>query len=228
MVRPRLVLVRHGESVWNAVKRWQGQADSPLSENGRQQALAVAGRLAVEEPPPRFAALWSSDLDRARETAAVLADAIGIAEIRLDPRLREAEAGPWEGLTPVEIERVWPGWLADNRRPDGFEPLEELTARALAVCDDLMPGPDGTADTALGTSAGEPDDPVMAVTHSGLIRTLRRHLGVDDVRIPNLGGMWLGRRADGRPEPLGWFDGTMRPSPRLAPDPSARSSPGEH
>ncbi|MEX2625496.1 MAG: hypothetical protein WD225_01365, partial [Ilumatobacteraceae bacterium] len=55
--------------------------------------------------------------------------------------------------------------------------------------------------------------------HSGVIRTLRRHLGIDDVRVPNLGGVWFERAGDGRLEAIGWFDGTVRPASRPAPDP---------
>lgn len=201
------MLVRHGESEWNARKRWQGQADSPLSPVGRQQAAAVAEQLTSQHPRPRFSAVWASDLGRARSTAEVLAGAVGIGRVRLDPRLREAEAGPWEGLTPDEIERSWPGWLSRGRRPDGFEPADVIVARALAVCDDL-----------LSTVSGA-DGLVMAVTHSGVIRTLRRHLGIDDVRVPNLGGVWFERADHGRLEAIGWFDGTVRPASRPAPDP---------
>lgn len=210
-----LLLIRHGESEWNAVRRWQGQADSPLSSIGRRQAQGVADRLAAHDPPARFATVWTSDLGRARETAQVLAPAVGVDEVHADARLREAEAGPWEGLTPDEIERTWPGWLSQNRRPDGFEPAEVLLARALDVCDDLFAL---AADPAGGR-------PVLAVTHSGVIRTLRRHLGVVDLRVPNLGGVWLTRAVDGGLRPLGWFDGTMRPAAHPAPDPSPSSRP---
>lgn len=202
------MLVRHGESEWNARKRWQGQADSPLSTVGRRQAAVVAERLTSQDPRPRFSAVWASDLVRAHSTAEVLASAVDVGTVRLDPRLREAEAGPWEGLTPDAIERSWPGWLARGRRPDGFEPADVIVARTLAVCHELL------------STGADTDGAVMAVTHSGVIRTLRRHLGVDDVRVPNLGGVWFERTDDGRLEPLGWFDGTIHPASRPAPDPS--------
>lgn len=89
-----LVLLRHGETTWNAEHRIQGQVDSLLSERGESQAAAVAPHLR------RFApvALWSSDLQRAARTAAAVGESVGL-EVRLDPRLREFGLGAREGDT---------------------------------------------------------------------------------------------------------------------------------
>ena len=168
----RVLLVRHGQSTWNAAGRWQGQEDPPLSEVGEQQAVEAAGRV---DPPD---AVWSSDLARAQRTAQVIAERHGL-RLRTDDRLRERHGGPWQGLTRVEIEARWPGYLAGPRRPDGYESDVEVSARVL----------DALADVA----EAHPGQLVVVVTHGGVVRTLERVLrdaghatGTD--LIPNLGG----------------------------------------
>jgi probable phosphoglycerate mutase len=96
-----LLLVRHGETDWNADGRLQGQTDRPLSDFGRRQARQLAEELA-EEP---LEALYASDLVRARETAEIVGRRIGLPTL-LDPELREKNWGTWEGLTAVERDRV--------------------------------------------------------------------------------------------------------------------------
>jgi broad specificity phosphatase PhoE len=97
----RLLLVRHGETDWNADGRLQGQTDRPLSEFGRTQARRLADALAGEE----LEAIYSSDLSRARETAEIVGERVGLP-VALDPDLREKDWGSWEGLTAVERDRV--------------------------------------------------------------------------------------------------------------------------
>jgi len=96
-----LLLVRHGETDWNADGRLQGQTDRPLSDFGRRQARQLADELAEEE----LEAIYSSDLSRARETAEIVAERLGLPVV-LDPDLREKDWGTWEGLTAVERDRV--------------------------------------------------------------------------------------------------------------------------
>lgn len=96
-----LLLVRHGETDWNADGRLQGQTDRPLSDYGRRQARQLADELADED----FDAIYASDLSRARETAEIVGDRLGLP-VSLDPDLREKDWGTWEGLTPVERDRV--------------------------------------------------------------------------------------------------------------------------
>jgi len=96
-----LLLVRHGETDWNADGRLQGHTDRPLSEFGRRQARQLAEELADEE----LDAIYASDLSRARETAQVVGARLGLAAV-LDPDLREKDWGTWEGLTAVEREQV--------------------------------------------------------------------------------------------------------------------------
>jgi probable phosphoglycerate mutase len=168
----RILLVRHGQSVWNADGRWQGQADPPLSDLGVDQATAAADADAVEG----VRALYSSDLERARHTAQLLGVRLGLAPV-VDDRLRERHAGDWEGRTRAEIDAGWPGYLESDRRPSGYEADESVLARVLA---------------ALGAIAGAHDADVLVVTHGGVVRTVERHLGGDaDGLIPNLGGRWL-------------------------------------
>src|SRR5437660_221967 len=115
----RLLLVRHGESTWNAVSRWQGQADPPLSPFGERQAEDAGARLAEVAS---ITAVWASNLVRARRTGDLIAKHLGIAQVREEPRLRERDVGAWSGLTRDEIEERWPGYLAARRSPPGPEP----------------------------------------------------------------------------------------------------------
>jgi broad specificity phosphatase PhoE len=172
-----MLLLRHGQSEWNAAHRWQGAADTPLTPVGRRQATTAANRL--RQLGIEFCGPWSSDLGRARATAATIATALEIGPTRADPRLREANAGEWEGLTRDEIEVHFPGWLAARRRPDSFEPFEHVVGRALVALRAI-------ADSAPASGATP-----LVVTHSGVIRSVVRHLGGPDTRIPNLGGVWL-------------------------------------
>ena len=96
-----LLLVRHGETDWNADGRLQGQTDRPLSDFGRRQARKLAGELADEE----LEAIYASDLVRARETAQIAGERLGLRVV-LDPDLREKDWGTWEGLTAVERDQV--------------------------------------------------------------------------------------------------------------------------
>lgn len=198
----RVLVLRHGQSEWNAVRRWQGGADSPLTELGRIQAIETAWQLAGLTA--EFVSLWSSDLRRASETASIIGDALGLGAPRIDRRLREADAGEWEGLTPDEIELRWPGWLAAHHRPPSFEPFDAVVERAVAALRDVA------AHSVFSTAGAHTDGAAaLVVAHSGVIRSLIRHLGQHDGRVPNLGGVWLTIEAEGA---VG-ADGTMAASP---------------
>jgi broad specificity phosphatase PhoE len=170
----RLLLVRHGESTWNALSRWQGQADPPLSPFGELQAEDAGARLAELAT---ITAVWASDLVRARQTAELIAGHLGITRVEEEPRLRERDVGSWSGLTRDEIEERWPGYLASRRSPPDFEGDDELLART-------------RAGLAAAVDANDPGD-VLVVTHGGVIRTIERSLGAIPERLPNLGGRWL-------------------------------------
>lgn len=133
----RVLLLRHGRTAWNAERRYQGQADPPLDEVGRRQAVEVAGLVAALEPQ----LLVSSDALRARQTAEPIGVVTSI-EVRVDARLRERSLGHWEGLTRDEVAERYPDefadWLAGrdvSRR--GGETREEVAARALAAFAEL-------------------------------------------------------------------------------------------
>jgi|TARA_B100001971_G_scaffold174716_1_gene168147 probable phosphoglycerate mutase len=168
-----LLLVRHGQSEWNAVGRWQGRADPPLTDLGRDNAV-LAGRskhLGV------FDAVVSSPLERALDTAVTLADAIGIGPVLSDADLMERDAGPWQGLTRDEIEAGWPGMLDSGRRPDGYEHDDTLLIRITASL------------SRLEARAG--DGTVLVVTHAGVIYALEAACDEPWERMSNLGGRWL-------------------------------------
>jgi probable phosphoglycerate mutase len=181
-----ILMLRHGQSEWNAVRRWQGTADSPLTELGREQAATTARLLAALRLD--FDSISTSNLRRASQTAAIIADALGLGEPIVDDRLREAHAGEWEGLTPEEIEMRWPGWLEAHHRPVTFEPYPAVVARASAALHDVA-----ARTAAIAAPAA------LVVAHSGVARSLVRHLGGTDSRIPNLGGVWFAASVtDGR------------------------------
>jgi len=178
-----ILLVRHGESEWNALGRWQGQADVPLSDLGRSQAIEASRALGTVD------AVIASDLERAATTAAIVAEQLGIGPVYLDPDLRERSAGEWSGLTRAEIHERYPGYLPDDpnvsafaagaltRRPPGWEPDDDLSARALRAIDRMV--------------AAVPDGTVLAVSHGGLIMAVEQQLGADAGRIGNLEARWL-------------------------------------
>lgn len=177
----RLLLVRHGESEWNALGKWQGWSDPPLSSLGRLQAKVAAGAVGS------VGAVVASDLRRASETAEIVAGELGVGPVVVDAALRERAAGPWEGHTRAEIEDRWPGWLASGERPEGYESDEHVLDRVLPAL---------AALEAVGES-------VLAVTHGGVIGAVERHLGLPHNRTPNLGGrivdVTCGRLAAGDP-----------------------------
>lgn len=170
----RLLVVRHGESTWNAQSRWQGQADPPLSPLGERQAEEAAERLAEVAS---IKAIWTSDLVRAKRTAELIASRLGVRRVHEEARLRERDVGSWSGLTREEIEERWPGYLAARRAPPDFEGDAELLARTTA----------GLGAAVDGSASGD----VLVVTHGGVVRTIERSLGAAPDRLPNLAGRWL-------------------------------------
>lgn len=161
MTHTQIVLVRHGETEWNRERRMQGQTDTPLSDLGRAQAEAVGRRLAQRA----FAALYSSDLTRAWETAAAIARACG-REIRADPDLRERTFGVFEGLTYDEMSRRYPDEHArfSAREPDyavpGGESPRSFYERSLACLERI--------------AAAHAGESVVVVTHGMVLDTLYR------------------------------------------------------
>ena len=152
----QLWLVRHGETEWNRDGRVQGHLDVPLSERGIEQARTLARWLA-EEP---IAAVYTSDLQRARHTAEIIAG--GRLPLHVEARFREAAFGEFQGLTGAEAEARFPGayaaWRRDavRNRPPGGETLEDLLARCVAAAGEILPRHQGQT--------------IVVVAHGGPIR----------------------------------------------------------
>ena len=165
----RLLLVRHGETDWNAEGRLQGQTDRPLSDYGRRQARELAGDLEHEA----LEAIYSSDLARARETAEIVGERLDLPVV-LDPDLREKDWGTWEGLSAVERDRV-------EFVGEPTEAHQERMLRALRRISDRHPG----------------DRRVLVVTHGGSMRRVQvAAMGMAMPVVENC-GRWLCTCEDG-------------------------------
>lgn len=184
MSRVEILLIRHGETAWNAERRLQGQLDIPLNPHGLRQAAALAAALRHEA----IDAVIASDLQRARQTAQALATARALP-LRLDPALRERCYGAFEGLLYADIAAQFPAahaaWQAralDARFPAGRqegETLREFAQRALAAVTRLAQTPGWRR--------------IAIVTHGGVLESVYRavraigHLPARDFDIPNAG-----------------------------------------
>jgi broad specificity phosphatase PhoE len=179
----RLVLLRHGQTEYNAGSRMQGQLDTDLSDLGRNQAVAAAEVLAKRQP----LLIVSSDLRRALDTALALSERAGLP-VAVDTRLRETHLGDWQGMTHLEVDAAAPGarlaWRDDARwAPHGGESRVDVAARSLPLVAELV------ADQA-EWGVDEPDRPVVLVAHGGLIAALTAALlGLPVDNWPILGGM---------------------------------------
>ncbi len=167
----RVLVIRHGQSEWNALGRWQGQADPPLSELGVLQAAHAAGRVGAVD------AVVASDLERSRHTAEIIAELVGIGPVIVDDGFRERDAGEWQGLTKAEIDQGWPGWLAERKRPPAFEPEDRFRDRIRDALDRVR--------------ALIPDGDVLVVAHAGVVYQLEAVNGSGFEPLPNLGGRWF-------------------------------------
>jgi broad specificity phosphatase PhoE len=152
-----ILLARHGQSDWNAARRWQGHADRPLTEKGHEQARTLAARLAHIE----LDAVYSSDLQRAADTAAEVAREQGLEVIQL-LELREVDVGSWSGLTRSEAESRFPEgflrWREGYPGWDDGETYEEMTERVLGAV--------------LAIARRHEGGRVLVVSHGGPIRAI--------------------------------------------------------
>ena len=164
-----LLLVRHGETDWNADGRLQGHTDRPLSDHGRRQAQQLAEQLEGEQ----IEAIYSSDLARARETAEIVGGRLGLP-VELDPDLREKDWGTWEGLTAVERDRTeFVGESTDAHQQRILAALRRISER--------HPG----------------DARVLVVTHGGSMRRVQvAAMGMALPVVENC-GRWLCAYEDG-------------------------------
>jgi len=155
-----LLLARHGETDWNRDHQWQGHTGPPLNETGRRQAAELAAQIESID------AVYSSDTERAHETAVILAERHGL-HVETDPRLREVNFGLWEGLTRAQINERFGGafaqWLSgESSTPDGGEPDEAMAERVLAALRDI--------------AQRHREARVLVVTSGGPIRAVEAHL----------------------------------------------------
>jgi broad specificity phosphatase PhoE len=207
----KLVLWRHGQTGWNAERRFQGQSDVPLDAQGHHQAQRAARLLAALRPQ----AIYSSDLIRAVSTADQLAELTGVA-VRLDKDLRERHGGSWEGLTDVEIRTRYPAAYAAWVPPDG-EPVAAVAERAAEAFERV-------ADTLAAGSLA------VVVSHGAAINLgISRLLGLPEKArvigvLDNCAWSVLGRRA-GRWRLLQHNVGTL-PEPVAEPQFDGSSPPG--
>lgn len=162
MEATRIIAVRHGETSWNVDARIQGQTDVGLNDTGRWQAQRVSKALAGES----ISAVYSSDLERAHETAQSIAQVAGIAVIPHEG-LRERSFGMFEGKTFDEIHRAWPDQAQNWRKripewqpPEGGESLLELRARVTRTLEEL--------------ASRHPGQQIVVVAHGGVLDALYR------------------------------------------------------
>ncbi|ARI76628.1 histidine phosphatase family protein [Halobacillus mangrovi] len=162
----KLTFIRHGSTQWNKEKRAQGSSDIPLDKEGREDAEKLAERLETE----KWDALFSSPLQRAKQTADIISRKVGL-HIKFDPRLREAGGGQIEGTT--EEERV--GKWGENWRSLelGMEKPESVVKRSLSFMEDLA------EENAPGVN-------IIVVSHGGVISYLLRELDPDNIKVEHM------------------------------------------
>jgi probable phosphoglycerate mutase len=180
----RLLIIRHGQSTWNAAHRWQGTADPPLSPLGEAQAREAAhalGERALGEHAlgeHGLDQIVTSPLRRAQRTARLIAETLGLGEPQVVADLAERDVGEWTGLTRREIETRWPGALdAPPHDPPGGETRQGFGERIDRVLDHLL-----DAHAGLTTAV---------VAHGGVIRAVEVACGVGPGPIPNLVAWWV-------------------------------------
>jgi broad specificity phosphatase PhoE len=163
-----LLLVRHGETDWNAEGRLQGHTDRPLNPYGREQAKALAERVADDG----IRAVYASDLSRARETAEIVGERLGLTVV-IDPDLREKNWGSWEGLTGAERDGVeYVGETAQEH--------SERILRAVRRIAERHPG-----------------ERVLVVTHGGSMRRIQAAVSGMALPVIENCGMWTLAHEDG-------------------------------
>ena len=183
------LLLRHAQSEWNALGLWQGQADPPLSIEGRRQAAAAGARIASESWHDGFDLVVSSDLARASQTAEILVRELRLnAAPVLDEGLREYDAGEWSGCTLAEIEARWPGEVDRFTQgivssPPGGEDRRSFDARVAETTRRLV-------------SFSEEATSLLVIAHGGVVGSVARSAGLVRRHIGHLAG--YGGRYDER------------------------------
>lgn len=164
----RIILIRHGSTIWNEEGKYQGTIDVPLSDRGRQEAEMVA-----EIAGRKIKAIYSSNLGRARETAEIIARPHGLP-VQVIDELGEINFGDWEGLTAQEIkdkfgEQAYRTWLEDPVNADisGGDRITDFAERVIRGFDRII--------------HAHRDDTVVVATHGGALMVLGCHLHGDDL-----------------------------------------------
>jgi alpha-ribazole phosphatase/probable phosphoglycerate mutase len=163
----KVLLLRHGQTEWNALQKYQGHMDIALDDTGRNQAGRIARYLHENE---NIEAIYCSDLSRSKETAEIIARELHL-QVQIDERLREIGFGVWEGMTYEKVKSMYPEeyekWFTNNAelKVPGGESIDELLARFLPVLSELADKHEGT---------------VLVVSHGGLIKTVLNYLHGDN------------------------------------------------
>jgi broad specificity phosphatase PhoE len=168
-----LLLVRHGETDWNAEGKLQGHTDRPLNDYGRRQARALADRLAGES----IDAVYASDLSRARETAEIVGEKLGLT-VAVDPDLREKNWGNWEGLTSDERLHIeFEGETSEAHRDRTLSAVQRIVER-------------------------HPGERVVVVTHGGSLRRIQAAVSGFALPVIENCAVWGLAHEDGRFRPI--------------------------
>jgi broad specificity phosphatase PhoE len=168
-----LLLVRHGETDWNAEGKLQGHTDRPLNEYGRRQAQALADKLAGES----IDAVYASDLSRARETAEIVGEKLGLT-VAVDPDLREKNWGNWEGLTSDERLHIeFEGETSEAHRDRTLSAVQRIVER-------------------------HPGERVVVVTHGGSLRRIQAAVSGFALPVIENCAVWGLAHEDGRFRPI--------------------------
>lgn len=171
-MKTRLLLIRHAQSEWNASGRWQGQADPPLNETGREQARQLAAYLVRRQETP--VAAYASPLQRTAETARIVCAPFNLAPV-LDDRLKEYDIGAFQGLTAEEVQARYSSVWEDLQTRINWVPIPEAESRG-AFCD-------RTLAALAEVHARHQGQAVIVVTHGGVLGTyLTCILGLDRER----------------------------------------------
>jgi broad specificity phosphatase PhoE len=212
----RFLLVRHGQSTFNVEGRLPSQLpDVPLTDEGRRQAHQAAVALAGLN----LSAIVSSPLERARETAEIIARGWGLP-VREEPRLMDTEMGRWAGRKISEVSKDDPLWLAfvekPTEPPEGIEGFEQVRQRVVAAIEDLRADP----------TAG---DDVVVVAHADVIKLIIAHytgVPLDGARFIVVGNASISALAftDDHPPALMAVNWTMSPHWLVAPAPRAAAT----
>ncbi|WP_040789559.1 histidine phosphatase family protein [Nocardia paucivorans] len=208
-----LILLRHGQTEWNADDRMQGQVDTELTDLGRRQAKEAARELVTR----KVIGIVASDLKRAYDTAMILAESTSL-EVKRDERLRETHLGEWQGMTSREFDAAHPGarvaWRMDaSYSPPGGETKLQVGARALPVVRELY-----------AERQDWPGATIILVAHGGLIAALTAALlDLPPRSWPALGGLanasWVQLSSHGPSiEQPGWRLDVWNAAAKVAPD----------